>query len=298
MVYFMNENVNIRSCDWYGLNRQQFRNLMDAVKLVLHTRKISSLLKEKIFIDGEEEEFKVCFQDEKQVIPIYKYPKAKKLLEEMAGIWIISKEDFRKYQHALRILGNCTMVVVDEKDFCELNVPKGIKCLCETEMKEVLSFNEESIANIDIAVAQSYPGKFVSNSADHAFVLDGVACTSMDSFLQSLKYRKVSEQVSVCNMNGESAMKIGRAKSAWRLFKKVYWNGKAYKLQSDEFHRLVDRAFEELYWQNSNYRQALLDLRGAKICYGIPEEQLKHAVLSEYEICKRLDMLRYVVGRK
>lgn len=297
MVYFLNENVNIRRCEWYGLDRRQLRNLLDAIKLVVHTKKVSSLLKENIFIDGENEEFKVCFQNEKQMVPIYKYPKTRKLSKDMSGIWIISKEDFKKYQNALQMLGRSSMIVVDETDFDGNSIPRGIKLLDEEDLKDILSFDEEAVADIDIAVANRYPGKIVSNIEENAFVLDGVACTSMESFLQSLKYKNEAEQITVCNMNGKLAQSAGCRKLMWRFFRKVYWKSKVYKLQSDEFHKLIDRAFEEMYWQNSVYRQALSDLKNAKITYSIPQEQSKHAVLSEYEICRRLDMLRYVVGK-
>ena len=51
---------------------------------------------------------------------------------------------------------------------------------------------------LDIKAKAPFPAGALSNFAMHAFTFDGVACASMEGFLQSLKIEDVSEQTRVC----------------------------------------------------------------------------------------------------
>ncbi len=53
---------------------------------------------------------------------------------------------------------------------------------------------------MDISSKGKGPARRLSNFAANAFVLDGVACASMEGFLQSLKFENPDTQVEVCKL--------------------------------------------------------------------------------------------------
>ena len=176
------------------------------------------------------------------------------------------------------------------------DVPEGIKAFEEDTLRDVLRFTDEGIKHIDISSKDNYPCNVLSNLAAHQFVLDGITCSAFESFLQSLKFKKEKEQTAICKMNGLNAKITGNKKRLWKIRKRIYWKGQSYKMYSDEFYKLIDRAYEKMYQQNEDYRQALYDLGSIEISYSINADDTKNTVLSEYEILRRIECLRYRVN--
>lgn len=145
---------------------------------------------------------------------------------------------------------------------------------------------------VDIYSKGKYPSDALSNFAEHHFVLDEVACASMEGFLQSLKYRSPVKQAKICALAGKNAKKAGEQKHLWKLSKTVWWQGKAYDLFSDDLQRLIDRAYDELYRQCPQFRQALLDTEGSVLVHSMGKKNMKETILTEYQFVRRLDHLR------
>ncbi len=102
-----------------------------------------------------------------------------------------------------------------------------------------------------------YPLNKLSNFAPNEFEMDGVKCGSMEGFLQSLKYRNITEQKAVCALSGEEAKAAGRKKWLWKWTHNVWWQGQKIKRGSNDFAKLIDRAYMELS-QNLSFSNALL----------------------------------------
>jgi predicted NAD-dependent protein-ADP-ribosyltransferase YbiA (DUF1768 family) len=58
---------------------------------------------------------------------------------------------------------------------------------------------------IDIKAKAPFPAGALSNFAPYSFSLDGIACQSMEGFLQSLKIEDSAEQAGVCSLAGAEA---------------------------------------------------------------------------------------------
>lgn len=58
---------------------------------------------------------------------------------------------------------------------------------------------------IDIYSKSEYPAKVLSNFYSNAFEIDGVKCRSMESFLQSLKYKNTRRQIEVCALRRQES---------------------------------------------------------------------------------------------
>lgn len=60
---------------------------------------------------------------------------------------------------------------------------------------------------------EGYPVSSLSNFAPNPFVIDGVKCSSMEGFLQSLKYNNIDMQKHFCTLVGKQAKFKGKHKS-------------------------------------------------------------------------------------
>lgn len=84
---------------------------------------------------------------------------------------------------------------------------------------------------MDIGSKCGYPASSLSNFSPHPFVIDGVECSSMEGFLQSLKFSSIDMQKHVCTLVGLAAKRKG-AKKAWWRTQTLYWQGVEYPRKS------------------------------------------------------------------
>ena len=143
---------------------------------------------------------------------------------------------------------------------------------------------------MDIGSGNGYPGAVLSNFAPHPFTIDGVECASMEGFLQSLKFESVDMQRYVCTLVGKAAKKKGRNKN-WKQKQELYWNGRTYKRDSDEYQNLLNRAYNKLY-SNDGFYKALKATNGATLEHSIGKNKISETVLTRQEFCSRLTYLR------
>jgi predicted NAD-dependent protein-ADP-ribosyltransferase YbiA (DUF1768 family) len=139
---------------------------------------------------------------------------------------------------------------------------------------------------------QPWPAGALSNFAGHHFVFDGVECASMEGLLQSFKFDKFHIQREVCKLVGLGAKKRGAARNkAWQREQKLWWREVAYKRDSDDYQRLLDRAFKALA-TNEKFRKALIATGDAPLTHSIGKRKQKDTVLTEAEFCSRLVRIR------
>ena len=143
---------------------------------------------------------------------------------------------------------------------------------------------------MNISSGSGYPASALSNFAPHKFIIDGVECNSMEGFLQSLKFESIEMQRHVCTLVGKAAKYKGKNKK-WYQKQELYWNGKTYKRNSDEYQILLNRAFNRLY-DNEKFRKALEATNGSNIEHTIGKTKQSETVLTRQEFCSRLTYLR------
>lgn len=147
---------------------------------------------------------------------------------------------------------------------------------------------------IDIHSKGEYPSCSLSNFAEYEFYIDNVKCSSMEGFLQSLKFRKVKKQKQVCLLSGKDAKNSTRrtlAQIRWRITHKLYWQGKRIDRFSDEYQKLIDEAYDMLS-QNENFQKALKDTSSCKLTHSIGIRNMRKTVLTEFEFISRLERIR------
>lgn len=145
---------------------------------------------------------------------------------------------------------------------------------------------------MNIGSGSGYPAASLSNFTPHPFVLDGVECTSMEGFLQSLKFSNPDMQVEVCKLFGSHAKKKGSRKNKhWKRTQTLYWRGNPIPRKSPEYQALLDRAFDALA-ENEGFQRALLATGNATLTHSIGKNKESDTVLTIREFCHRLTAIR------
>ena len=147
---------------------------------------------------------------------------------------------------------------------------------------------------IDIHSKGKYPSCALSNFAEHEFYIDNIKCSSMEDFLQSLKFKSIKKQQQVCLLPGKDAKNSTRytiAQLRWRITHNLYWKGKRISRFSDEYQKLLDKAYEALS-QISDFEKALKDSSSYTLTYSIGKTDVRKTVLTEYEFISRLERMR------
>lgn len=144
---------------------------------------------------------------------------------------------------------------------------------------------------LDIKAKAPFPACALSNLAPHAFVLDGVACSSMEGFLQGLKVEDRTEQERICALSGGEARGRGQ-QHEWNTTGTLWWRGEPIDRLSDAYQALLDRAYEALFDQSRKFRDALAASGEARIVHSIGKDDPCETILTREEFCGRLERLR------
>lgn len=144
---------------------------------------------------------------------------------------------------------------------------------------------------MDIGSGKAYPANALSNFAPHPFTLDGVEISSMEGFLQSLKFQSEDMAKYVCTLVGYAAKKKGQNKN-WKVTQTLYWLGKPIKRESKEYQDLLDRAYQAMFDQSDSFRRALKASGNSTPTHSMGRTNERETVLTVREFCSRLTKLR------
>lgn len=143
---------------------------------------------------------------------------------------------------------------------------------------------------LDIRSNGLYPSNVLSNMCSNGFRFDGMVCGSMEGFLQSLKRKELDKQRQICSMKGGNARKM--SVTSWQTDQIVWWKGQAIDRQSEEFQRLIRRAYQVMFEQSERFRAALMQTRGITLVHTSGEPNSYKTILTPSEFCGILMDLR------
>ena len=155
------------------------------------------------------------------------------------------------------------------------------------ELKDM--YNPET-NTLDIRFNGLYPSNVLSNLCSNGFRLDGMVCGSMEGFLQSLKRKELDKQRQICSMKGGNARKMSVI--SWQTDQVVWWKGQAIDRQSEEYQRLIRRAYQAMFEQSERFRAALMQTRGITLVHTSGEPSSYKTILTPSEFCGILMDLR------
>jgi len=115
---------------------------------------------------------------------------------------------------------------------------------------------------------------------------------SMESFLQSLKIKDIDLQINfMTNYVGMDAKKMGMVLDGWKENQLLYFAGRKYERESQEYTDLITRAYDALFKTNHIFREIVLPkFKGYNIIHTIESDSRCDTVLTEAEF-------RYQISR-
>lgn len=130
-------------------------------------------------------------------------------------------------------------------------------------------------------------GRFLSNFWPSFFVLDGEEFSSVEGFIQGIKFPEgdLNRVAAFRSVMGE-AKKLG--KKAERKY--VWWKGERLLYGSTEHLALIERAIHAKFDQNREFRYALQETKDMRLVHQIPER--KDTSLPAKLFCRILTYLR------
>ena len=149
---------------------------------------------------------------------------------------------------------------------------------------------EPDTNTMDIRSNGQYPSGVLSNLCSNGFRFEGVLCGSMEGFLQSLKQQEKSKQLQICQMKGGNARK--RSVTSWQTDQIVWWKGQAIDRQSEEYQKLLRRAYQAMFDQSERFRAALMQTRGMTLTHSSGETNPYKTILTSQEFCTILTEMR------
>ena len=153
-----------------------------------------------------------------------------------------------------------------------------------------VDFYDPETNTLDIRSNGMYPSNVLSNLCSNGFRLDGVICGSMEGFLQSLKQQEKSKQLSICSMKGGNARK--RSVTSWQTDQIVWWKGLAIDRQSEDYQKLLRRAYQAMFDQSERFRAALMATRGMTLTHTTGNNDPYRTILTSHEFCQILTEMR------
>ena len=155
---------------------------------------------------------------------------------------------------------------------------------------QLIDFYDHDANTLDIRSNGLYPSNVLSNLCSNGFRFDGVVCGSMEGFLQSLKQQEKNKQLQICQMKGGNARK--HSVTSWQTDQIVWWKGQAYDRQSEEYQKLIRRAYQAMFDQSERFRAALMQTRGITLIHSSGESNPFKTILTEDELCTILTEMR------
>ena len=145
---------------------------------------------------------------------------------------------------------------------------------------------------IDISFKAKGISKALSNLCPYPFTIDGIQCTSMEAFIQSLKVKDKEVQKDICSKTAAFCYNIREMHEDWRIAQKVYWKGEEIDRHSNEYIELLKRAYNALYDQSPTFRYALTLSKGYTLTHSIGCTNSNETLLTPDEYIKLLNELR------
>lgn len=145
---------------------------------------------------------------------------------------------------------------------------------------------------LDVAHGEPWPANVLSNMWPHKFTFEGIDYSSMEAFLQSLKFKDQKDANRIAQLPNFEARKEGQKGNGWKKDQKLYWQGVEFDRQSDAFYGIVSSAYDHLYDQNQLFRLGLHLTKGMVLDHTMGTLEPHNTVLSRYEFINFLHDVR------
>lgn len=145
---------------------------------------------------------------------------------------------------------------------------------------------------LDIGHGEPWPANILSNMWPHSFVFGELQYSSMEAFLQSLKFEDPNDADRIRKLPNFEARREGQKGNGWKKHQKLYWNGIEIDRQSSMYYDIVSCAYEHLYEQNLLFRVGLWLTRKQELDHTIGVDSPENTILTRKDFISFLYQLR------
>jgi len=131
----------------------------------------------------------------------------------------------------------------------------------------------------------------LSNLYSYRFEIDGLIMESFEGFIQSLRSSDERFKEQSYTLTGFVAWKKGQGVNWWDK-QEVYWLGKTIDRNSDEYTELITKAYDCMFEQNEEFRNALRESLPYKITHSVGKTNKTKTLLTNREFLGQLNRLR------
>ncbi len=130
------------------------------------------------------------------------------------------------------------------------------------------------------------------NLTSSFFEWGGKTISSINAFLLALKEKDPKIQVKICSLPSEKLKDAARNIHLTYDTRTLYWNGKSFKRDSQEYKKLLQRVYAERYKQDPLFRRALRASKQYILRHTIGKNDINSTILTQQEFIDILNELR------
>lgn len=147
-------------------------------------------------------------------------------------------------------------------------------------------------SKLDIGHGESWPANILSNMWPHSFTMGELSYSSMEAFLQSLKFANEDEANRISRLPNFEARREGQKGNGWKKTQLLYWGGIEFNRQSDTYTNIVSCAYDHLFDQNWLFRLGIYLTRNVDLDHTMGTNEPSNTVLSRSEFINFLYNVR------
>lgn len=144
---------------------------------------------------------------------------------------------------------------------------------------------------LDIGYGEPWPGNVLSNIYPHSFVFNDISYSSMEAFLQCLKFSNEDDVERIRMLAPFNARREGQKGNGWKKHQILYLYGEPFDRQSDVYDELIRLAYEACYDQNLLYRLGLHVAKNLTLDHSIGYNDPTQTILTVDDFVKNLTHL-------
>ena len=160
------------------------------------------------------------------------------------------------------------------------------------EEKELSPF-----ARVRVAKDAPAPLRLLSPEGSPSFVLNGLHCACLESFLQGLKFRDRARQAEIFALPAQEAAAAAAAETDWKQTGMLYLQGEEYDRFSEDYVSLQRRVYETLLC-DGDFRAALRQTGKARLACPERSKSDLTTTFTARELCARLSECRKKLHRE
>lgn len=161
-----------------------------------------------------------------------------------------------------------------------------------------VSSGTNCFGSADIYMTSDKPWNRLSHLYDNGFSIGDTEFTSMESFLQGIKFKNIQRQAEVFKMTGKDAKRAGKHHNLWKITGNLYYKGTRFKRNSEDYQLILDSVYYSLYEQNAEFRHALIATGLRSLEHSLGKKSKRATVLTREEYLFRLNLLRDIEFNK